>query len=549
MCRYHVLIGLLLVSHALLPQTFERKPGSISQEELTMQRYEADTLAEALVLFDIGHSTFRLGREGQWIHFTRSRRMKVLHEAGSDFGEIQIALYQDDTEREQLVSFEGMSYLLENGQLTKKSITLQDGLTDKVTDRIRLVKFVFPHVKAGAVIEYTYEIETPFLFNLPDWDFQDRVPTLYSSYRVDLTPYYEYVYLLRGETSKLKYASQNGYHNSFMGSEYREMHHTFVMTNVPALREEAFTISRQHHLTSIDFQLAQITGPDGAKKQIIPTWPGMVKAFYDEERFGGFLKKAKKPAQGLLAELNRQEAWTESETAQAIIDHVKQSFRVDRIQMLAQHTPSEMLKLRTGNSADLNLMAIAMLQAAGLSAQPLILSTRSHGPVFPDHPIAALFNYTAIYLEIDGQPAVCDATDPHLPFNRIPPWCRNGSGLVMTKDNPFWVELQSGRGSEVNVICQFNPDPVTQSAHVTVSVRADDLEGYYMRAQLKDDSTLIANRFREIGLSSVESQKSTGFEQTAQPYLTAVRGQIDLEAIAEFLVVKPFLSLPEYQYP
>ena len=64
---------------------------------------------------------------------------------------------------------------------------------EKINDNWFQKKFVFPNVKSGSIIEYEYEIVSPFKFNLVDWEFQSELPTLYSEYKVFMVPFYEYV--------------------------------------------------------------------------------------------------------------------------------------------------------------------------------------------------------------------------------------------------------------------------------------------------------------------------------------------------------------------
>ncbi len=69
---------------------------------------------------------------------------------------------------------------------------------EKVNDHWRVKKFALPDVKEGSVIEYKYKIISPYFFNLHDWDFQQRIPVIYSEYTTAMIPFYEYTYIFQG---------------------------------------------------------------------------------------------------------------------------------------------------------------------------------------------------------------------------------------------------------------------------------------------------------------------------------------------------------------
>src|SRR5690349_22677640 len=77
-------------------------------------------------------------------------------------------------------------------------------------------KFAIPDVKAGTVIEYQYEIMSPFTYNFRKWEFQADIPKVYSEYRTSIPGNYVYNIILRGYlqlTEKKDDVQQNCMHN------------------------------------------------------------------------------------------------------------------------------------------------------------------------------------------------------------------------------------------------------------------------------------------------------------------------------------------------
>ena len=71
-------IGLCLISTITLAQVEIYKFGQFSDYEVTLNQYDKDPEAEAIILFDIGASTFFLTDRGYDIRFKRKKRIKIL---------------------------------------------------------------------------------------------------------------------------------------------------------------------------------------------------------------------------------------------------------------------------------------------------------------------------------------------------------------------------------------------------------------------------------------------------------------------------------------
>ena len=92
------------------------------------------------------------------------------------------------------------------------------------------------------------------------------------------------------------------------------------------------------------------------------------------------------------------------------------------------------LKSRNGNDAEINLLLVAMLRKAGLNADPVLLSTRSHGYAYAMYPLLDRFNYVIAQMIIDGRTYYLDASDPRLGFGRLGYQCYNGHARVINTD-------------------------------------------------------------------------------------------------------------------
>jgi len=94
----HVTIISVLFSISLLTvnaQSYFEKYGIISQDEIEMNTCSYDPSADAVVLFDVGKSSFVKSGIGYDNLYERITRIKILNESGKRFAVISIPYYQE----------------------------------------------------------------------------------------------------------------------------------------------------------------------------------------------------------------------------------------------------------------------------------------------------------------------------------------------------------------------------------------------------------------------------------------------------------------------
>ena len=99
-------------------QKYATNWGEITQAEKNLENYAKDPEAEAVVLFDKGDSRFVDGEGGFDIHFTRTRRIKILNESGLEYAEVSIPFYVEDaSSRETVKGIMAVTYNFEDGKM------------------------------------------------------------------------------------------------------------------------------------------------------------------------------------------------------------------------------------------------------------------------------------------------------------------------------------------------------------------------------------------------------------------------------------------------
>lgn len=515
-----------------------------------MEVYEKDPEAEAVVLFDIGQSEFVHSDQGMEIKFVRSKRIKILSLAGLDYAEVSIPFYVDGYGKtEQVVDIKAMTYNLENGMIKRTPLDVSTVYEEQFNNRIYRKKFTFPNVQEGSIIEFQYELHSPFHFNLPDWEFQGKIPTLYSSYTAKMIPFYEYIFILKG-TNKFteQYSSvDKNIERTFAGVQFKDMVYTFIMRDVQAFRDEAYITAPSDYMIQLDFQLAKINFPTGGSSEIMSTWPKLIDELQKHEDFGKSIKKNRKIAETVLVTSLDLAGKTDEEKSQLIIDYVKNTFSWDEYySKYASKSAKRFVDEKSGNAGDINLFLIAMLQAAGIDAVPVIISTRNHGKLTGEYPFISFFNYVIALVRLPGHSFLTDGTDPMIAYNKLPVRCMNDKGLVIEEgEEVHWVELYNTITSLEKNTIKINLDAATLSANVQLSTQTTEFEAYQLRNRFRNDSVKIRDSFLSGGFSSIDRVKTMNFDQIDQPYTLALSGTVPIESIDGKLLISPFLNLPE----
>ena len=549
---------LSLLSICLIPihskgQIKEIEFGKITQAEMDMALYEKDPEAEAIILFDNGLSEFirvtKTGnRESFDIKHTRTKRIKIFKKEGYHYADIAIPYYTDGYGKtEKVDKIKAIAYNIENGQLVKTELDKKNVFTEKINEYWSRKSFAIPNVKEGTVIEYTYEHQTPFKFNLPDWQFQDRIPTLYSAYECRLIPFWHYSYLVQGVT---KFNYQNSFISKslkrrFGSVDFNDYIHQFVLEDIPAFKDESYITSIDDYITKIDFQLATSYNLDGIRNDIITTWAELNTTFLGHEKFGKYMKSCEKSANKILEERLDLDGLNDVQKSQTIVTYVKDNFRWNGSNYhFSSKKTKELLADKSGNSADLNLFLLSLFKAAGFETKPVVLSTRSHGKIPVDHPFEHFINYVVCMVKLSNGYVLLDATNSYVPFNSLPSKCLNGMGLIVEKKKESWVRLNDNSKSSIitNLNLQLNDSDETIEIEVVQQSMGYDASKF--RRDYQSDSTVIINTFSKRGYETVSDIHVLHEDKLNLPYTLGLNISAVTERYGNMLAIAPFADFP-----
>ncbi|WP_010662391.1 DUF3857 domain-containing protein [Marinilabilia salmonicolor] len=555
--KHYLFIFFLVITQLTGAQNFSRKFCEISDAEMNLTRYDKAPDAGAVVLYDKGESCFIDEHYDYNIRFTRTKRIKIFDKSELNQAEISIPFYVDGQGKTETVeSIEAYTYNKVNGKIIRTPVKESDIFEERINEWWRRKKFVFPDVQEGSVLEMRYVVESPFLFNLPDWNFQDKIPTIFSQYEVRIIPFYEYVFNLQGAGSFDMQTSRVSSEKRIWGDltehlggttgngvEYNENIHTFCMRNVPAFKDESFITSINDYIIKLDFQLSKVYYPSGGDNEIMTTWPKLNKALLDHDKFGKYIKRCSRFAKRTLKNSIDLEGQTETQKIKSLIQYVKDNYSWNSYNAkFASKSPADFVKQKSGNSAEINLFLLALFKAADIDAKPVILSTRKNGKIHVDYPFDKDFNYVVVMAGRE-KPILVDATNVFLPFFKIPVRCINETGLVVEKDEVNWVELKDPVLSSKKYQITIRPNPETLKAATRISSFYDGYEAMLIKDEFEDDSTSIRDFLLTKDISQIHAVRTRNYEKPEDPYLIFVEGEMDIEKIGDKIVFSPFLEL------
>jgi hypothetical protein len=445
--------GLLcLISLSAVAQDKEFEFGSVKIAELALSRYEPDTSAAAIVLQEYGDAEIQY-RVDILLVYKHHVRLKILKPKGQEHADISIPLYKANDRVERLVNVKGSSFNIEDGLIRERKFNPKELFTETIDKNWEAKKFAIPNVRVGTVIEYEYEIETPFFFNFRTWYFQSDIPKIKSEYRATIPANWRYSIALRGPLQLVKNESDVLKDYFSVGAGKADcVRYNWAMENVPAFYEEEYMTSKYNFIAAINFELLQIEYFDGRKDKVTKEWKDVEHELKTSEKFGLQLRRGKDIIDEKIEEVIAHEL-DPVVKAEKIFSFIRSWYSWN--EKTSKYTDIGIKKAfdsRKGNVGDINLSLIAALKYAGLNVEPMLLSTRDNGLPIELFPVLSDFNYVIAKLNIGDKVVLLDATDDFLPFGLLPERCINGKGRVLGEKESYWYEIKpANRAKRVTI--------------------------------------------------------------------------------------------------
>lgn len=452
------------------------KFGDIPTEDLTMSIYDKDSSAAAVVLFDFGKAYIGFNAAGAVLTFERHVRIKILNKDGLSWADASIPLYKSGSNEERVIGLKAVTYNLENGKVVESKMSKDAIFKEKFNRSINLQKFTLPNVKEGSVLEYSYTVSSDFLANFPNWKFQYSIPVKHSEYIAIIPDFFVMEKYMQGYIPVTNYNVTNK-----SQANYSEKVHHWVLSNVPAFKEEPFMTSEDDYVSKMNFALAYINFPGQPSQEIMGTWEKLVANLKESEYFGKVIKGSnylKKNVEEILVGKT-----DELEKIEAIHSYVKNNVEWDGYKDYTAESPKTILERKKGTSGDINLLMASMLEKAGFEVDLVLLSTRDHGFIRKPYPMSRQLNYVVCRLLVKDKFIFLDATEKYIPIDFLPERCLNGEGLLVSNKNTGWISLAPKAKSKSTITAELALNEMAE-LNGTITYLKDGYDAVATRKQI-----------------------------------------------------------------
>lgn len=432
--------------------------GSLTEAERAFTIYEKDTSANAVVLFEKGDDYFEVIDRRIKLVKKYHVKIKLLNEKGFEEANISIPYYHTKSSGEYVKDIQAITH---NG--TKKIHLDKDQIfTVDDNERWSEKRFTFPAVQKGSILEYSYTLISPFIFNLDGWNFQTNIPKLYSEFNAKIPSNYVYNRALVGFL-KLDVNDSNLKEDCFYVDGYPEPADCevlkYAMNDIPAFKEEeGFMLASSNYISRLDFELSEMYMLSGGVDKFTKTWKAVDQEFKTDKDIGRQLTKKgffeKNVPESLL---NERDELTRAKNIYAFVQNHftwNQKYGIYR-NINVKNAFDEHI----GNIGEINISLLNLLNAAGIKSNMMLLSTRQNGLPKKIYPVMSDFNYIIAKIEIDGKDYLLDASDKHVTFGMLPFRALNHYGRVMDfKNDSYWYDIRPEPNNKHQVRAQLKFD-------------------------------------------------------------------------------------------
>lgn len=474
----------------------EVKYGKISKEELQEKFYPLDSSANAAILHQKRRTYYEYtGNEGWQLITKIHQRIKLYHKDGFNWATKKIRLYNGKNGNEN-VSIKANTFNLVANKIEKTKLKKNEIFDENISENWRRKKFTMPNIKEGSIVEWEYTIRSPYYSNIDDMVFQYKIPVKKVESKVVIPEYFKFKYQPNlyypvtvkqsQKNRKLNFSYREN--DSRLGSARTTRRDVSVdllekvfeasEKNIPALKEEPYVNNMDNYVCKVSFELTAYTPKYGIPKFFNNTWKDVAKTIYRSSKFGDELKKTGYFKNDLTAALAT--ASTLHQKIGAIFNLVKSKITWNN--NYGKYTDvgvKKAYKEGVGNVAEINLTLVAMLREAGINANPVLVSTRTHGiSLFPT---TDGFNYVIAIVETPNGFITLDATEKYSMPNVLPARTLNWTGRIVRKD---------GSSESINL---FPKKHAKNNTYVSVKIDNDGLVSGSKRTAL---SNIFALNYR-----------------------------------------------------
>ncbi len=519
------------------------KFGDVSKETLMEEVYEKDSSANAIFLYSYRYTFFSSSGLVTRVH----ERIKFYNNEELEYATKEISMFQNGSESESVRKLKAATYNLEGGEIITSKLEKDQIFKEEINRRWKQKKFTMPNVKKRSVIEYQYELVSPFIFNIDEFRFQHGIPVKQLEAEVRTPQGYKFRQQFKGylriqPLRDSKYDNRIGLNMNIVRYE---------MNDIPALKSEAYVDNISNYRSGLKMELVSVERP-GYYRSYAQTWQDVASRIAKTDDYEKELEKNsmyKEDIDTLLVGVT-----DEKEKVEKVFSFMKEKVKWNGYDGVnCQKEFKKAYKDGTGNTADVNLMLVSMLRYAGLEANPIVISTKDNG--VPLIPTLDGLNYVIGSVEIGEELVYLDATDKYSAVDILPVKDYNWQGvMVKAQDKKYRIiNINHKKSSLKQIMLSATLDIDGGSIEGRMRTRYKDHHAYVFRKQFNaatEDEYLATLESENMGIE-ISEYKLDGNEDLSKPVVESYRflGEDLLDVVGNEVYFSPMLFLLTEENP
>lgn len=548
---------LLLFVTFLNAQDFEM--GKVSVNELQQKFHPSDTSANAAVIYNKASTSVVYEEGGFYAIQEFEIRIKIYKKEGFEAANFSMPYLIDDenNNRDNLKITDAATYNLVDGTIVKSKLKDEGVFREKIDNSWKMLSFTLPNVREGSVIEFKYILKVDNITSFFKFDFQRSIPVDYAQYTTYVPLSYAYKYIFTGKVDIKTESSTKSINDRFSygygragNLSYEQLITTHTARNIRALQQEEYVDNITNYRASVQYELELIKSSEKNDKNLAHTWEGMAKTIYKNKYFGGQLSTKGYFEKDLSKIIN--DSLSAYERMKAIFNYVRDRMTWDKDKsMFPDIEVKTAYAEKTGNNAAINFILIAMLNAEGLNANPVLLSTIDNG--IADFPNLTAFNYVIAAVDIEGKKILMDASSKYNVPGILPEYALNRTGRLIVKD---------GTSEEINLTPAFNSkktvsiiSTVHQDGKISgkAKIIRNDYQASVFREQYLQENKEkyleeFENNSKNIHIENYKLENENNLDSPLQETFDFT-GENFTEIIGDKMVIQPMLFFTQTKNP
>ncbi|MCP3928447.1 MAG: DUF3857 and transglutaminase domain-containing protein [Bacteroidetes bacterium] len=535
---------------------FSQKFGKIEADIIRQKAHPEYPEEAAAYLFHNCKASYLVTSSDIFLQLEIHQRIKVYKQSGEKYSEFSIPLYKTISSRERFSGLKAVVFNDENGNIVETKFQNKNLFDENSTENLTTKKFALPNVKEGSVIEIKYKIISPFIYTIPRWYFQTDIPVDHSEYSVLIPSYLTFTPVPTGFIPIEK-------SESIVGAT-KETRYTFTAKNIKPFKEDKYVLNEKDYISSLKYELYSVHFKGQTPKYYSKNWNEISKTLMNDKKFGEQIRKKIKEVEPVIEACAGME---KHEKIKHIYDYIINNFSWNETYgKYTENGLKNLLKEKSGNVGDINLLLLNMLQKAGIDAKPLLTKSRFNGLLNTIFPTLTELNYLMAYIPKDNGYMVLDATSKYYPVGQLPLVAINMFGLLIEGESGKVVEMNNPNiytsQTLMNYVLDADNDRLQgsgatrlrQYGATRMRIKADEKEdendqdieiSFDEKNETEDDNELddIINILEASNVDDIYKPVTIKYEKTLYRGINKIGNQIFLNATLDFgLKENPFLE-------